>query len=69
MIVLEIKEEVARKKGKEDDSNDEENKDKKDMHVIRNVKDQNESAKEFVVNDNKENKHIVQHIMNLKKKY
>ena len=32
------------------------------MHVIQNVKDQNESTKEIVVNDNKENKHIVQHI-------
>ena len=32
------------------------------MHVIQNVEDQNESTKEVVVNDNKENKHIVQHI-------
>ena len=62
MIVLEIKEEITRKKGKEGDRNAEENKDKKDMHGIQNVEDQNESTKEVVVNDNKENKHIVQHI-------
>ena len=62
MIVLEIKEEIARKKGKEDNRNDEENKDKNDMHGIQNVEDQNESTKEVVVNDNKENKHIVQHL-------
>ena len=30
------------------------------MHGIQNVEDQNESTKEVVVNDNKENKHIVQ---------
>ena len=48
----------------EDDRNDEENKYKKDMHGIQNVEDRNESTKEVVVNDNKENKHIVQHINN-----
>ena len=32
------------------------------MHGIQNVEDQNESTKEVVVNDNKEKKHIVQHI-------
>ena len=37
----------------EDDRNDEEKKDKKDMHGIQNVEDQNESTKEVVVNDNK----------------
>ena len=46
----------------EEDNNDEEKKDKRDMHGIQNVEDQNESTKEVVVNDNKENKHIVQYI-------
>ena len=32
------------------------------MHGIQNVEYQNESTKEVVVNGNKENKHIVQHI-------
>ena len=32
------------------------------MHEDQNVEDQNESAKDVVVNDNNENKHIVQHI-------
>ena len=62
MIVLGIKQEISRKKRKEDGRNDEENKDKKDMHGIQKVEDQNESTKEVVVNDNKEKKHIVQHI-------
>ena len=59
---MQIKEEIARKKGKEDDRNDKENKDKKDMHGIQNVEDQNESTKEDVVNGNKESKHIFQNI-------
>ena len=32
------------------------------MHEDKNGEDQNESAKEVVVNDNNENKHTVQHI-------
>ena len=32
------------------------------MHEDQNVEDQNETTKEVVVNDNNENKHIVQHI-------
>ena len=46
----------------EEDNNDEEKKNKKDMHQDQNVEDQNESAKEVVVNDNNKNKHTVQHI-------